>query len=310
MSSLDTSGHWSRRILVLLLVIVLGLGVYGYLQRDVLRRWFAQDLIGREMEILSARIANLEEQLQEAREEIEVLSPSTHSDKVQEVFGVDAENPVEADAETAYCSQLSRQLQNLFSYLDTQGYAAPRGAGARETFRSILDRLAAHPPIVSKETESILRVLQNSAHFFRVLGKDDTLLVGTVLKNEVDIMEPTFALLYDLVGNSDRCTPEEVEFSISLSDSYQYAAYFLNTLGGQSYLLRRDSRVRMLAQYYAILIVDRANDRKLNEWGLDLRPSLEHLTTDMKTAPLLVRKKEYLKTLTELRGKYAGLYGD
>jgi hypothetical protein len=35
---------------------------------------------------------------------------------------------------------------------------------------------------------------------------------------------------------------------------YEYASY-LNTLGGRSYLMRRDSKVRLLTTYYCILVL-------------------------------------------------------
>jgi len=37
----------------------------------------------------------------------------------------------------------------------------------------------------------------------------------------------------------------------------------LDTFGGRSYLLRRDSRIRLLSSYYCILVLDRSNDQKM-----------------------------------------------
>ena len=56
--------------------------------------------------------------------------------------------------------------------------------------------------------------------------------------------------------------------------------FFLNTLGGRSYMLRRESKLRMLVSYYAILIVDRANDEKFNRYGIDV-PAVYRLPVSM-----------------------------
>lgn len=302
---------WAQRTLVFLLLAVLGAGFYVYLQREVLRRWFAQDLIGREMEILSEKIDHLQKQLAEAQAELERLSPSTPSERVLEVFGAEPDQQSNVDEREMRCVHLARKLENLFVYLDGRDYVRDRipPVASRDLLGSLLSRSVKKPPIVAKETENILRVLQNSAHFFRTLGKTDTLLVAALLRQEGELMEPTFQMLYELVGPENECREQGVTLSISLPEAYPYAAYFLNTLGGQSYLLRRDSRVRLLTQYYAILILDRANEEKLNEWGLDIRIPLRNLLTDMKSAGNLVRKREYLKRLLDLNAKYEELYG-
>ena len=302
---------WAQKTLIFLLLAALGAGFYVYLQREVLRRWFAQDLIGREMEILSEKIDHLQQQLTEAQAELERLSPSTPSEKVLEVFGKEPVQRSNVDDREMRCIHLARRLENLFAYLDGRDYVRDRvpPVASRVLVDSLLSRSAKNPPLVAKETENILRVLQNSAHFFRTFGKTDTLLVATLLRQEGELMEPTLQLFYELVGPEDECREQGVTLSISLPEAYPYAAYFLNTLGGQSYLLRRDSRVRLLTQYYAILILDRANEEKLNKWGLDIRIPLRNLLTDMESTGNLIHKKEYMKKLLDLNAKYEDLYG-
>jgi hypothetical protein len=62
---------------------------------------------------------------------------------------------------------------------------------------------------------------------------------------------------------------------------YEYATFFLNTLGGRSYMLRRDSKMRMLVNYYALLAVDMANDTGRNIYGIDIRPHIDYLFYDI-----------------------------
>jgi hypothetical protein len=85
---------------------------------------------------------------------------------------------------------------------------------------------------------------------------------------------------------------------------YEYAGFFLNTLAGKSYLLRRDSKVRILTSYYCVLIVDRANDETLNRHGIDVRPHIDFLFYDIINQRVLVNKKQYLGKLVSLKEKY------
>ena len=59
----------------------------------------------------------------------------------------------------------------------------------------------------------------------------------------------------------------------------------------------------MLTQYYSILILDQANQRRLNKLGLDIRPPLEALIGDLKGPANLTRKEEYIETLKSIRAK-------
>ena len=90
----------------------------------------------------------------------------------------------------------------------------------------------------------------------------------------------------------------------SLEIMYEYAGYILNTLGGRSYLLRRDPKVRTLTTYYCVLILDRANDEELNPKGIDIRPYLRSSLMEIENHTGLVHQKEYLTKLKELYLKY------
>ncbi len=55
---------------------------------------------------------------------------------------------------------------------------------------------------------------------------------------------------------------------------------------------------------YSILILDQANQRRLNKLGLDIRLPLDALIGDLKGAANLTRKEEYIETLTGIRKRY------
>jgi hypothetical protein len=211
------------------------------------------------------------------------------------------------------CIVLQEKIENFCKYLDDQDYvqAYALEGGLYAHLKELLPRLLENPPSVVRETDDLLRVLQNSAHFFRVLGKKNTLLLRDILKNDGDIMEPAFALFYEVIRMSSGCRGKEggLDYRLPLEDTYPYAVFFLNTLGGRSYLMRRDSRVRTLTQYYAVLIIDMANDRVVNKWGLDVRGPLETVISDIEGSANLSKRKQYLRTLKKLKGKYEDLYG-
>jgi hypothetical protein len=213
---------------------------------------------------------------------------------------------VQAPAAVDACKESRDKLQGLFAYLDRQEYVASHrlAGGAFEHFKGLLARLLERPPFVQRETDDLVQVLQNKAHFYRVLGKKDTLFLRDIIRKEGDILESSFAIFYQALALQEKCKTDGPALQVPLKDVYPYAVFFLNTLGGSSYLIRRDSRVRILTQYYCILILDQANQRRLNKLGLDIRPPLEALIGDLKGTANLTRKEEYIETLKSIRARY------
>ena len=153
------------------------------------------------------------------------------------------------------------------------------------------------------EMKDMFRLVKNVTHFYRVLGKDRLLLAKDILASEDRVVEPAMAVFYTLVAECSLPLPGDAQ-PMSIERLYDYAGYFLNTLGGRSYLLRRESKVRMLISYYAILIVDRANDEKFNQYGIDVRPYIDYLFYDISNQKGLAYRERYLTRLTALRDKY------
>ncbi len=163
--------------------------------------------------------------------------------------------------------------------------------------------IMAKPPVNIAEMEDLYRIVKNVTHFYRVLGKKRLMLVKEIFTHENQIIEPSMAMFFSRVVECSR--PLSVGGQpLPIERLYDYAGYFLNTLGGRSYLLRRGSTVRMLMNYYAILIVDRANDGKFNQYGIDIRPYLDYLFYDVSNQKGLVYRDRYLARLTVLRNKY------
>jgi len=78
----------------------------------------------------------------------------------------------------------------------------------------------------------------------------------------------------------------------------------LNTLGGRSYLFRRESGTRLLVNYYSVLVIDRANREGINRHGIDLARILPLLTREIEATGQLIYRETYLDNLYDLLEKY------
>jgi hypothetical protein len=127
-------------------------------------------------------------------------------------------------------------------------------------------------------------------------------LTRDVLQNESEILESAMQTFY--LWATYETGDNAITGQPALKTLYTYSAFFLNTLAGRSYLLRRDSKIRILTTYYSVLILDKANDEQLNPGGIDIRPRIEILLNDLQTQIGLIHQKQYLTELQQLAAKY------
>jgi hypothetical protein len=209
------------------------------------------------------------------------------------------------------CLQTADKILLFFEHLDRQNYIreyALKGS-TLDQFRGIINKLIANPPVVVRETDDLFAILNNMAHFFRVLGIKDILMVKDILTHEQELIEPSMALFYKWSEIAPECQDADLDIELPLAGLYEYAGYFINTLGGQSYLFRRERYLRALIRYYSILIIDRANSVDANLYGVDIRYTLDALIEEIQGNSALVNMQEYLENLTRLQEKYQAQYG-
>ena len=207
------------------------------------------------------------------------------------------------------CKEVSPTLSNFFNTLEKKDYNKEAINGDRplqEHFNALATQLLNNPPVVTHETDDLYTVLTNTAHFFRILGKDNMHLAQKVLKEAADF-EGIAAEMYRLSTEGKECVSGNKRLEIPFAAAYEYAGFFLNTLGGRSYLFRRDPRTRLLVNYYAVLILDQANRKHLNTYGLDISEQLPWLIEEMEANNRLARKEMYLDKLYELAENYQAL---
>lgn len=209
-----------------------------------------------------------------------------------------------ASGEDKSYDELQQEIVRFFHYLDQREYIKAYGLpdGSYKHFLKALANLAANPPMVTGELQDYARLRQNLDHMNRVLGKDLVLLDQFFL-NETETLEPTVALLYDWITKGIEMNNGEIK--ITGKELYEYAGFFLNTLGGKNFLWNRDSKARILLTYYSILIIDKANREKNNRYGIDIRPALGLLVNDIMNYKNFTGKGEYLKKLKSMEDQYS-----
>lgn len=209
------------------------------------------------------------------------------------------------------CLQTANKITLFFEHLDQQDYIREHitKGSTLAHFRGIINKLIANPPVVVRETDDLFAILNNMAHFFRVLGPKDILLIKDVFIHERNLIEPTMALFYKWSEIAPDCSDTDLDIDLPLPGLYEYAGYFLNTLGGQSYLFRRELYLRILIRYYSILIIDRANQVNANRYGIDIRYTLDSLIPEIQGNNDFENKQVYLENLLKLQEQYQSKYG-
>ena len=289
-------------------IAVVVLGAIGYFIYSQFSGWYKGNIEKAKIqekkvwqdktESLVTKISDLEDQITQLK------AQSIPKEKLAEVFG---EEPLEVPAETQEDSleELERQIAAFFAYLDSKDYVQSYkfNGGTYHQYELAVQKLSANFPVITGETDSLYHLFLNIAHFYRVLGKKRVYLIRDILQNESEITESLMKTFYRWY-TFDRQTPGNLKGRPELRVLYQYAGYLLKTLGGRSYLLRRDSKTRVLTTFYCVRILDLANDKGLNSDGIDIRPHIEMTFNDISSHLGLIHQKEYLSQLEDLKRKY------
>jgi len=201
---------------------------------------------------------------------------------------------------------LVAQLNGFYRHLDKQQYMQQFNLPepSKVYFSKLIQKLLDNPPVVNRETDDLFTLLKNTAHFFRILGKDNIMVLKGILDREKKSFETILQSFYELTDS-----PEVLkkEYGIVIPDGalHDYAAFFLNTMGGRLYLFRRDSLSRLAVSYYSILVVDRAITDGNGRHGIDLHPAIDSLIDELENGgDRLQLKDTYLSKLYDLQQKY------
>lgn len=204
------------------------------------------------------------------------------------------------------CSPYLENVENFFITLDSRPYIHDFNLGQNSSvyFPALIQKLADNPPVVTGETNDLYTVLKNTAHFFRIIGKKNILVLKGILDREKETFEQTLADFYYLTGNS-QCLRERFNLDLKEESLYLYSGFFLNTMGGRLYLFRRDSKSRMVVNFYAILIIDQANRKGKNKYGIPLSEAIDKLIEEIESTRIELKLRDYyLDSLYDMKEKY------
>ena len=203
------------------------------------------------------------------------------------------------------CERMEKEVKEFFTYLDGKEYVEELRIGEDmfTHFKKIVHLLSENPPIPAGEGLRQDTMIRNIFHFYRVLGFRDMTMILRILRNEADTLELNLASLYEWLMSAEKCGQEE-GLPPSLDIVYRYAGFLVNTIGGRSYLFRRETRLRLLVNYYCLLIIHEADKRKMNSFGIDITPFLEPLAEEIEHHQFLYYRKEYAGKLVDLENYY------
>jgi hypothetical protein len=204
-----------------------------------------------------------------------------------------------------YCKKIEKSVQDFFTYLNKERYVRNLEAdmNSYERFKGVMMKLSSEPPVPAGENMDTLIMTRNIYHFYRLLESEDIRLIREILRNEADSLELNLDIFYKWLMLGDQC-PDPQKTRPSLEVLYQYAGFFLNTIGGRAYLYRRPLNVRLLISYYSLLIVHEADKRGKNTYGIDVFPEVTPLAREISLYPDFHFQNEYIFQLTKLQNYY------
>jgi hypothetical protein len=296
---------------VIIIIAVLVAGVLAFFIYSKIANWHRAKLenaVKKEQEIWQKKAVQLEQEITSLQEELTLVKgQKVPEEKIAAVFGEENKEKKEAAAEKkpASFADIERQIKAFFTYLDDQEYVQSMKleGGSYQEYLVSVEKLSSNLPIVTGEMDSLYNMVRNVAHFYRALGKKPVVLTKQVIQNESEVMESVIKTFY-LWFTTDDAGKSTLQGRPSKETLYEYAGFFLNTLGGRSYLLRRGPKERTLTTYYCVLILDRANDAQLNAKGIDIRPFISSSLQEIQSQLGLIYQKEYIARLKELDQKY------
>ncbi len=228
-------------------------------------------------------------------------------ESVVESLGEKQQDELTAQEDTKItCADANSSITSFYKHLDTQKYIREFKLEKKSSsyFTDLIQKLVDNPPVVTRETDDLFTILQNTAHFFRIIGKNNITIIKGILHQEKDLFEDILSNYYHLAVTPD-CSQQNISLTFPENSLYDYAGFFLNTMGGRLYLFRRDSHSRMVIIYYALMIIDKANIDGKNRHGIQINQSLDSLITEIETVGTHLNKRElYLDKLYDLKERY------
>lgn len=208
------------------------------------------------------------------------------------------------------CERIEQDVRDFLEYLDGQGYVR-RHLGETDAwtrFIRMLAKLSQQPPVPAGEGLDPALMARNIFHLFRVLDDTEIMLTREVIIKEADTLELHLDIIYRWLAQGDHC-PDPEGIRPSGDVMYQYAGFFMNTIGGRSYLFRRAAWLRILISYYSVMILHDADRRGQNSYGIDVLPMIIQVGDEISRRRGYYFQETYLERLRDAEAYYAGRRG-
>ena len=287
----------SKPAVIIILIMVIGLS-YVLINWDGIIKKLSQPEVKKEREKWEKVVKELETERTTEKETLD-----KQPEVSEQLFGPEIPPPPERKA--VDCGQLQNRLINFFAYLDQKGYLTKYriNSTAQDHYNHLMTELSQRPPFGSEVGLNWETLVVNKVHLFRVLGRKNIRVAKELLAEEGGNLEIILKEFHEYFSAANLCSGQEI-LAPAPQVRYEYAAFFLNTFGGRSYLLRRSSRVRILATYYSVLTLHEANEKVLNRHGINILPHLNHIIEEISARNDLIYQKEYLDNLRKIKSEY------
>lgn len=213
--------------------------------------------------------------------------------------------PAKPESPEAYCKRVESEVRDFFDYLSTRDYVRhiQLRSDPFEHFLAVVARLSSKLPIPAGESADSTVLNSNIYHLFRVLDRRDIRLIREIMANESDTLEINIEMLFRWLTLEKHC-PDPEGLRPSQEALYHYAGFFLNTIGGRSYLFRRPFRLRLLGTYYSLLIIHESDKEGRNLYGIDPFPHIPTLIKEIALYSDFRFQETYQETLKEIETYY------
>jgi hypothetical protein len=285
-------GSFIQVLLVLVIIVLAGATAYLYWQKGLVHK--------KESETVSPP-SQTKTVLEDKKKGYDIKKESTTEEA--EIPLTEGQTVGESQPEGDPYVQMEKEMGEYFTYLDGREYIRNllSKTDIYSKFKKIARKLAANPPTPGGESKVVMA--KNVTHFYRVLGKDDLLLIKEIIANEQKSLEFDMKMFYRWVTlGSNYPNPENVRPSDDVL--YRYAGFLLDTIGGRAYLFRRTVGLRLLVSYYCVLIIYDADKAGKNTYGIDVLPNINTLREEISNYPDFRFNQEYIDQLTNIENYY------
>ncbi|MGD9157382.1 MAG: hypothetical protein PVG39_03155, partial [Desulfobacteraceae bacterium] len=222
--------------IVICVVILVILGILGYRALESRHKKDLDAALEQEKTQWQGKNEELTDKIDSLKRTISTLTGDADLIEDEDINSDDeamSKTPGEEPEDIESIEEVERRIASFFVHLDQQNYIKKYGfAGSSyNEYEEIIQKISEKTPLLGNETESLYNMFLNIAHFYRVLGSEKLSLIKDVLTYENENIESTMRYFY-LWYTYDGKDRKRIKGRPSQQILYEYAGFFLNTIGG------------------------------------------------------------------------------